>query len=317
MKKMDLTIGPKKSSPELLSGDPCVLSLGTGVYISTSDRRLCRYSDPKCKELVGVTQQDLDKVKAVIHAVNSVSDFGQPSNRGIDGALAYGFFAELLGVSDNFWAIDNSAAMVDFLSDVFQYRFPPIREVRRRVRPWEEREPRRVIPVPALQLILGSRGTTLGLLSFTERSIEFDYMCSGSLCKFYIGFADYKEIAASNIGRFDWYSACWKHLFFQLLGVCGIRFDPYQFLLTQELPASSFEEYRYKGTGPAPENVINCAQVLRCLNDCLADWKDTAVIYSDGEVQATSKDGSYTDLLSAGYDVLGLFQNGSGGPNGR
>lgn len=317
MKKMDLTIGPKKSSPELLRGDPCILSLGTGVYISTSDRRLCRYSDPKCSEVVGSTQQDLDKVKAVIHAVNSVADFGQPSNRGIDGALAYGFFAELLGASDNFWAIDNSASMVDFLSDVFEHRFPPVSEIRQLVMPWELREPRRVIPALALQLLLGSRGRTLGMLSFTERSIEFDYMCSGSLCKFYIGFADYKEVAASGIGRFDWYSACWKHLFFQLLGACGIRFDPYQFLLTQKLPASSFEEYRYKGTGPAPENVTNCAQVLRCLNDCLADWKETAVIYSDGEVQTTSKDDSYADLLSVGYDVLGLFQNEPGNPNGR
>lgn len=317
MKKMDLTIGPKKSSPELLRGDPCILSLETGVYISTSDRRLCRYTDPKCSEVVGATQQDLDKVKAVIHAVNSVADFGQPSNRGIDGALAYGFFAELLGASDNFWSLNNSAEMDDFLSEVFECRFPPISEIRQRVMPWERREPRRVIPAPVLQLLLGSRGKTLGMLSFTERSIEFDYMYSGSLHKFYIGFADYKEVAASGIGKFDWYSACWKHLFFQLLGVCGIRFDPYQFLLTQELPASSFEEYRYKGTGPAPEHVINCAQVLRCLNDCLVDWKDTAVIYSDGEVQSTSKDSSYTDLLSAGYDVLGLFQNGSGGPNGR
>lgn len=146
MKKMDLTIDPKKSSPELLRGDPCVLSLGTGVYISTSDRRLCRYSDPKCSEVVGSTQQDLDKVKAVIHAVNSVADFGQPSNRGIDGALAYGFFAELLGASDNFWAIDDSAAMDNFLSDVFQYRFHPIREIRQRVIPWERRESHRVIP---------------------------------------------------------------------------------------------------------------------------------------------------------------------------
>lgn len=143
-------------------------------------------------------------------------------------------------------------------------------------------------------------------------------MCSGSLCKFYIGFADYAEVAASGIGKFDWYSACWKHLFFQLLGACGIRFDPYQFLLTQELPASSFEEYRYKGTGPAPEHVINCAQVLRCLNDCLANWKDNAVIYSDGdEIQVTSKEETYADLLSAGYDVLSLFRNGSAGPNRR
>lgn len=312
MKKMDLTGGPKKFSSELLRGDPCVLSLGTGVYISTSDRRLCRYSDPKCKELVGVTQQDLDKVKAVIRAVNSVADFGQPSNCGINGALAYGFLAELLGASDNFWSLNDSAEMDDFLSDVFEHRFPPVSEIRQWVMPWELREPRRVIPAPALQLLLGSRGKTLGLLSFTERSIEFDYMCSGSLCKSYIGFADYKEVAASGIGKFDWYSACWKHLFFQLLGACGIRFDPYQFLLTQELPASSFEEYRYRGTGTTHEHVINCAQVLRCLNDCLAGWKGTATIYTGDEVQVTSKDGSYTDLLSAGYDVLGLFQNGPG-----
>lgn len=317
MKKMDLTIGPKKSSPELLRGDPCVLGLGTGVYISTSDRRLCRYSDPKCSEVVGATQQDLDKVKAVIHAVNSVADFGQPSNRGIDGALAYGFFAELLGASDNFWSLNNSAEMDDFLSEVFECRFLPISEIRQRVMPWERREPRRVIPAPVLQLLLGSRGKTLGMLSFTERSIEFDYMYSGSLHKFYIGFADYKEVAASGIGKFDWYSACWKHLFFQLLGACGIRFDPYQFLLTQELPASSFEEYRYRGTGPAPEHVINCAQVLRCLNDCLAGWKETATIYTGDEVQTTPKDDSYADLLSVGYDVLGLFQNEPGNPNGR
>lgn len=63
-------------------------------------------------------------MKAVIHAVNSVADFGQPSNRGIDGALAYGFFAELLGASDNFWSLNNSAEMDDFLSEVFECRFP-------------------------------------------------------------------------------------------------------------------------------------------------------------------------------------------------
>lgn len=268
-KKMSLLGNASKEFPTLLNTQKGpVLAVDVNTYLAVDGDGFSWFGDQACTDRWASSQQDRDKVTRLVQTLDEVGVFNSADNECVPRCLELSYLIELAGSRPEFWQPAMSAWVDEFLDQVFPgLTGYSVDDALNAVKPLSEWPADRKPGTEKLSLIVQAGPVKAGMLSFTTRSIVFYYKCNGSVRAQYLGFQDYKELSTELVNRYEWYSACWKHLYYQLLAACGIRCDDLQFICAEGF--APFENYQYDGPGEEPSRASNPAYVLERLEKCL------------------------------------------------
>ena len=273
-KKMSLGFNIPQEFPTLLNtAKGPVLAIDVNAYLTKDGNGFSWFGAPDCTDRWASSQQDREQIVSLIRRLDDESAFSSTYNEWIPRCLELSYLIELVGSRPEFWEPAMSPWADEFLDQTFQgLTGYSVDDALNAVRPLQEWPAGRRFGVEKLRAIIQAGPVSTGLLSFTTRAVVFCYRCKGMDCVQYLGFKDYMEMDTDSVSQYEWYSACWKHLFYQLLAACGVRCDDLQFICAEGV--TDFEDYHWDGEGMKPHRVSNPAYLLELLEERLWVLKD-------------------------------------------
>lgn len=276
-RKLNLNTEPEY--PKLITSEiGTVLSLDVSAHFRAEGGCVVRYGTPNCEDKWVESQNDLQEVTRLIQEMDQEDLFDSPFNSCIARCLEYSYLVELAAQLPVFFTDKGIAMSEEFLEEAFGYRVDcDLQDALKAVKPLEEWPVWRKRGDTKACFLISIQGHNAGLLSFTTRGVLFQYRIQGTPYAYYLGFKDYSELDTQCVGKYDWYAACWKHLFWQLLAAVGIVFDDLHFFYQEG--CTEHDDYRWDGQGIQPFRVTNPEDLLEHLNDTLYIWRHERVIY--------------------------------------
>lgn len=278
-KKMSLGDNSSREFPVLLdTKHGPVLGVDYCAFVAADGDGFSQFEDAECTEKCVASQQDREQVSTLIQLLDEVRAFDSIHNAAIPRCLELSYLIELAGHVPVFWSEYTAAWADEFLDQTFPgLTGYSVDDALQSVKSLEEWPTGREYGAEKIRFIIQAGAISVGILSFTTRGIVFHHRVRGSEYTFYLGFSDYEELGTDVVGEYDWYAACWKHLFYQLLAACGVRCDDLQFFCAKDAPP--FDMYYFEEEEMKPFRVSNPASLLERLDAYLAQWKDTKLVY--------------------------------------